>query len=198
MAFSAELAAMYKTLRSTGALSYAKVEQMFEQHQAKWPEAIFNEDAWFKYIDPLVQDGSGAYLDMMQGSKAEQRKWWLYNRFRYIDSKYNAGDALSDLIQLRGYAKADITVTPYADIYPSIKYGSYLVQERGQRGTPTTLVCPLDNVNDTEIYIYSSSQLASVGDLSGLKVGFADFSMATRLQSIKIGDPATRIQTLRR
>lgn len=191
MAFSAELAAMYKTLRSTGALSYAKVEQMFEQHQAKWPEAIFNEDAWFKYIDPLVQDGSGAYLDMMQGSKAEQRKWWLYNRFRYIDSKYNAGDALSDLIQLRGYAKADITVTPYADIYPSIKYGSYLVQERGQRGTPTTLVCPLDNVNDTEIYIYSSSQLASVGDLSGLKVGFADFSMATRLQSIKIGDPAS-------
>ena len=25
---------------------------------------------------------------MLQGSKAEQRKWWLYNRFRYIDSKY--------------------------------------------------------------------------------------------------------------
>jgi len=43
------------------------------------------------------------------------------------------------------------------------------------------LECPLDNVNDTEIYIYSASQLASVGDLSGFKVGFADFSMATKL-----------------
>ena len=190
-AFAKELAEMYKTLRSTGALSYAKVEQMFEEHQGKWPEAIFNEDAWFKYIDPLVESGTGDYLGMMQGSKAEQRKWWLYNRFRYIDSKYNAGDALSDLIQVRGYAKANITVTPYADIYPSVKYGSYLVQERGTRGTPTTLVCPLDNVNDTEIYIYSSSQLASVGDLSGLKVGFADFSMATRLQSVKIGDSSS-------
>ena len=191
---------MYRELRSTGALSYAKVEAMFEEHQAKWPEAIFNEDSWFKYIDPLVKGTpnaqgeivkTGAYLSMMQGSKAEQRKWWLYNRFRYIDSKYNAGDALSDLIQVRGYAVANVTVTPYADIYPSVKYGSYLVQERGHRGTATTLVCPLDNVNDTEIYIYSASQLASVGDLSGLLVGFADFSMATRLQSLKIGDAST-------
>ena len=89
-AFAKELAAMYRTLRSTGALSYAKVEQMFEEHQEKWGEAVFNEDAYFKYLKPLIEDGDGAYLSMLQGSKAEQRKWWLYNRFRYIDSKYNA------------------------------------------------------------------------------------------------------------
>lgn len=187
-AFGAELAEMYKTLRSTGALSYAKVEQMFEEHQGKWSEAIFNEDSWFKYIDPLTKEGSGAYLSMMQGSKAEQRKWWLYNRFRYIDSKYNAGDALSDLIQIRGYAQSSVTVVPYADIYPTVKYGSYLLSERGHRGQPTTLVCPMTTLNDTEIYIYSASQLASVGDLSGFKVGFADFSMATKLQEVKLGD----------
>ena len=187
-AFHDDLQEMYRTLRSTGAVSYSKVEQAFEEHQSKWPEAIFNEDSWFKYIDPLLDDGTASYLSMAQGSKAEQRKWWLYNRFRYIDSKYNAGDALSDLIQVRGYAKADITVTPYADIYPTVKYGSYLVSERGERNVPTTLINPLTTVNDTEIYIYSASQLASVGDLSGLKVGFADFSMATKLQSIKVGD----------
>ena len=187
-AFGDELAQMYRTLRSTGALSYAKVEQMFEEHQAKWPEALVNEDSKYKYLDPLTEEGNGAYLPMLQGLKAEQRKWWLYNQFRYIDSKYNAGDALSDLIQVRGYAKANITVTPYADIYPTVKYGSYLVKTRGKRGTASTLACPLDSVNDTEIYIYSASQLASVGDLSGLKVGFADFSMGTKLQSIKVGD----------
>ena len=125
---------------------------------------------------------------MLQGSKAEQRKWWLYNRFRYIDSKYNAGDALTDVITVRGYAKADITVEPYADVYASIKYGSYLVQSRSARNTRTTLPCPLDNVNDTEIYIYSASPLASVGDLSGLMVGYADFSKAVKLQALKIGD----------
>lgn len=188
MAFADEIKAMYQRLRSTGALSYEKVEQMFEEHQEKWPEAIFNEDAFFKYLAPLVEEGSAAYLSMLQGSKAEQRKWWLYNRFRYLDSKYNAGDALIDVITIRGYAKANITVTPYADVYVSIKYGSYLVQQRAQRNQPYTLACPLDNVNDTEIYIYSASQLADVGDLSGLKVGYADFSMATKLQSLKIGD----------
>ena len=187
-AFYDEIKAMYKTLRSTGALSYAKVEQMFEAHQNKWPEAIFNEDAWFKYLAPLVEKGNATYLSMLQGSKESQRQWWLYNRFKYLDSKYNAGDSLNDFIELRGYAKADITVTPYADIYASVKYGSYLVQTRAEHGQEYTLPCPLSNVNDTEIVIYSCSQLSSVGDLSPLKIGRANFSNATKIQSIKLGD----------
>ena len=192
-AFRAEIVQMYKTLRSSGGLSYAEVQRRYEEHQSKWPEAIWIEDAWFKYIDPLIAPDPGkeptaVYLPMMQGSKAEQRKWWLINRFKYMDSKWNAGDALAQVIQLRGYAKADITVTPYADIYPTIKYASYLVQERGQHDVPTTLACPIDTLNDTEIYIYSAPQLASIGDLAPLKVGLVDISMATRLQSLKIGD----------
>lgn len=190
-AFTDELNTMYRNLRSTGALSYEKVEQMFEEHQSKWPERLVNEDSKFKYIDPGVEDGNWSNLGMLQGLKTEQRKWWGYNRFRYIDSKRNAGDALADFITLRGYAKSNITVRPYADIYPTVKYGSYVVSTRGKRGTTTTLVCPLDALNDTEIYIYSSSQLASVGDLSGLMVGYADFSMATRLQEIKLGDSSS-------
>lgn len=189
-AFYEDIKAMYQKLRSNGILSFAVTEQRFEEHQAKWPEAVFNEDAYFKYLQPLVEQNTASYLSMLQGSKAEQRKWWLYNRFRYLDSKYNAGDALTDVVTIRGYAKDDITVTPYADIYASIKYGSYLVQQRANRNVAYTLACPLSNVNDTEIYIYSASQLQSIGDLSGLMVGYADFSMATRLQSLKVGDAA--------
>lgn len=189
-AFYEDIKAMYQKLRSNGTLSFAVTEQRFEEHQAKWPEAVFNEDAYFKYLQPLVEQNTASYLSMLQGSKAEQRKWWLYNRFRYLDSKYNAGDALTDVVTLRGYAKDDITVTPYADIYATVKYGSYLVQQRANRNVAYTLACPLSNVNDTEIYIYSASQLQSIGDLSGLMVGYADFSMATRLQSLKVGDAA--------
>lgn len=178
---------MYQELRSQGKLSYDDTERRFEDHQAVWSEAIFNEDSYFKYLAPLIDDNTSAYLSMLQGSKAEQRKWWLYNRFRYIDSKYNAGDALTDVITVRGYAKSDITVTPYADIYASVKYGSYLTQMRALRGNSYTLKCPLDNVNDTEIYIYSASQLKDIGDLSGLKIGYAEFSLATKLQAIKVG-----------
>ena len=200
-AYKIEIQQMYQTLRSNGTLSYDNVEKRFEDHQAAWPEAIWIEDSWFKYIDPLIAPDTGkeptaVYLPMMQGSKEEQRKWWLYNRFRYMDSKWNAGDALTDVIQLRGYAKADITVTPYADIYPTIKYASYIVQERGQHGVPTTLPCPIDEMTDTEIYIYSASQIAEIGDLSLLKVGFADFSKATRLQKIKVGDADSNYENL--
>lgn len=187
-AYVDEIRIMYQDLRSENKLSYEGIEKAYEDHQAVWPEAVWNEDAYYKYLEPLIEDGASIYLPMLQGSKSEQRKWWLYNRYRYIDSKYNAGDALKDFITLRGYAKSNITVEPYADIYASIKYGSYLEQVRALRGGNYTLECPLDNVNDTEIYIYSASQLKSVGDLSGLKVGLADFSMATKLQSLKIGD----------
>lgn len=187
-AFFEDIKAMYQKLRSQGTLSFANTEKRFAEHQAKWPEAVFNEDAYFKYLQPLMEQNTASYLTMLQGSKAEQRKWWLYNRFRYLDSKYNAGDALTDVVTLRGYAKDDITVTPYADIYATIQYGSYLTQKRASRNTPYTLECPLSNVNDTEIYIYSASQLRSIGDLSGLMVGYADFSLATKLQSLKIGD----------
>ena len=198
LAFADELAAMYKSLRSEGKLSYALVEQMFEAHQNVWPEALVNEDSQFKYLDPLLNPDTGAepdatYLPMLQGLKTEQRKWWLYNRFRYIDSKYNAGDALTDFIDMRLYARSNVTITPYADIYPTAKFGSYLVTERGHRNVPTTLLCPagLDNPNDTEFQIYSASQLADVGDLSGFYVGRCNISMATKLQSLKIGDSAS-------
>ena len=188
--FPRELKEMYQSLRSSGALSYEKVEKAFEDHQAKWPEAIFNEDSWFKYLAPLEEKQSAAYLSMLQGSKAEQRKWWLYNRFKYIDSKYNAGDSLTDVITLRAYAKANINITPYADVYATVKYGSYLVQTRAARNQTYEMRCPVDALNDTEVYIYSASQLADVGDLSGLKVGYAEFAYATKLQQLILGNPS--------
>ena len=52
--FGSELKTMYQNLRSSGALSYDKIETMFEEHQEKWPAAIFNEDAKYKYEDPLA------------------------------------------------------------------------------------------------------------------------------------------------
>ena len=184
---------MYQTLRTGNLLNYDAVEKRFEDHQSAWPEAVWLEDANFKYIEPLTnpdpgKDATSAYLPMLQGSKEGQRKWWLSNRFKYMDSKWNAGDALSKNITIRGYAKSDITITPYSDIYTYVTYGGYPAKERSEQGNSYVMHCPLDNVNDTEIHIYSAPQLASVGDLSGLKVGLANFSPATRLQQIKLGD----------
>lgn len=190
LAYADEIMEMYKTLRTGDIFAYDEIEKRFEEHQSVWGEAVFNEDARFKYIEPLVNEGNKTYLPMLQGSKAEQRKWWLYNRFRYLDSKYNAGDTLEDYIMLRSYAVADIEVTPYADIYATAKFDSALVQKRALRGSKQTLENPLSGGRDAVISIYSASQLSSIGDLSGLKPGMADFSKAVKLSNLKVGDGA--------
>ena len=41
--FARELRTMYRDLRSQGIISYDNVERMFEEHQEKWPAALFNE-----------------------------------------------------------------------------------------------------------------------------------------------------------
>jgi hypothetical protein len=196
-AFGDELQQMYQEIRSQGLISYQNVERMFEEHQAKWPEAIFNEDAWFKYIDPLLNDGNGDYLSMALGSKAEQRKWWLYNRFRYIDSKYTAGETMSDTISIRPGAipanvnEKGITITPYADIYAAVRWDNDTIKRRATHGVPIMIPCPYEQVGDNVIEILNASQLASVGDLSGFKPHRASFANASRLQSVKLGSNAT-------
>lgn len=193
-AFPDELAEMYSDLRSatTAAgetiFSYETVLKRFNDHQDTWPEAVWNEDAYEKYLRPLFDENNGSYLTMLQGNKASQRDWWMYNGFRYRDSKYKTGDASKNYITLRCYALGDITVTPYSHIWPRIKYASATVIERGKRNQPTTLVNPNDKVNDAETYIYSADRLADIGDLSHLNVGYADFTAARKLQRLKLGD----------
>ncbi len=195
--FDGEIGEMYSTLRTT-ILSYDETDNRFSTHQAKWSESIFNEDSYVKYVKVLAETGAN-YLEMLQGSKAEQRKWWLYNRFKYFDSKYLAGDAKSDFLQFRAYIpagteKPNITVIPYADIYATASYANSagaVVSKRAFRGQETVLENPFkkeETETDQETYIYSVSQLKSIGDLSPFKPDTLDASNAVRLQELKVGD----------
>lgn len=188
--FADELKTMYTTLRSSGKFSYEVVRDKMADHQSVWPEALWNEDAFLKYLQPYLLKGEN-YLSMLQGSKSSQRDWWLFNAFRYRDSKYQCGDASSNFITLRCYAVGNITVTPYSHIWPRVKYGSYTAFTRGKRNQSYEMVCDLDTMDDTEVYIYSADRISSVGSLSHLKVGYANFSMATKLQSIILGSHAS-------
>lgn len=205
-AFKTELRNMYISLRSTLLFNYAHVYEMFEEHQSVWPERLWNEDAFNKYLQPYLVDNRN-YLDMLQGDKSSQRDWWLYNAFKYRDSKYGTGDAKANRIILRGYidgdpndpadaekiaqqiAAANITVTPYAHVYASVLFGSYSLSHRMDRNETYTFMNPMSYMNDTEIYIDSADQLSDVGDLSVLRLGkVADFSAATKLQRLVVGN----------
>ncbi len=188
--FANELKQLYATMRTAGQSCYLGKDEVlgdFERHQQTWGEAVFNEDCYKKYLEPLTRGGDASYLPMAQGSKSTQREYWLANRFHYLDSKYCAGDVLADYAVFRGYAKDDVTLTPYAGTYLTVRYGSYDVQARAERGERHTLACPLDNVNDTEIILFGASYLTDVGDLSGFYPGYANLAAAVRLERLIIG-----------
>lgn len=188
-AFGAEIAEMYKTLRSKTEgtrFSYEALYNKMNEHQSIWPEVIWNEDAYNKYLKPFLLKNEN-YLEMLQGDKKAQRDWWLYNGFKYRDSKYQTGDAMTNYITLRCYNTGNITITPYSHIWPHIKFGSVDVYQRGYKDEAYEMICPLDKMNDTEVYIRSADRIADVGDLSHLQVGLAEFSAATKLQRIILG-----------
>ena len=202
--FPSEIEAMYKDIRTRGLLSYDLIMSVLNGEQSdKWCEAIYNADGRFKYIDPLIEEGNGSYLYAAQGSRIENRKWWTYNRFLYIDSKYTAGSFLSDFATLRLYTprewtgvspSANMTIIPYADQYTRVKYGSYMVGQRTYKDVPVLIEAPDIVFNDTETIIYGASRVKSLGDMSGLYAGTIDVSKATRLSELLIGSGVSGYQ----
>lgn len=197
-AYAEEIEELYNSLRNSGKLTYSKVmDCLYNEQISKICEAQYNADAEFKYISPLVNDGIATYLYTAQGSRLDHIKWWISGRFNYMDSKYTASDYKSNYMTLRLYTPstwedvepdAEMTITPYADQYIRVKYGSYDVYERASSGTATTITPPDITFNDTETIIYGASKITSVGDLSPLYAGTIDASAAVKLTELKVGE----------
>ena len=207
--FRSEIVKMYRSLRAgttdedgktVSYWNYDYIRQWFEDHQSKWPEALFNEDARIKYLDPLINPvtydantkkyvRTDYYLHMLQGSKAEQRKWWLYNSFRYLDSKYNTGDALKTIF-LRLFNAGTLTLTPAIDLYVGVSFGGGTTPQlkRTTAETPQSFTYEsASGVTEMETWIYSADLITDVGDLSVFYPNELNFSQATRLRRLKIG-----------
>lgn len=183
-----EIMSMYQNLRTSSAVSYDIAINKFETHQGKWPEAIFNEDMYVKCIEPLILSGDGIYLPMLQGKKEQWMKWWLYNRFRYLDSKYITGTSMTNRITIRTRAKANVSLTSYVNMYGHVYYNAEMVEHRMNRGQEYEFVWAASGAEDAVIGINDADMLTSLGDLSPLMVELIDASKATHITSLKIGD----------
>ena len=187
-----EIMAMYKDLRTrtNNSISYDYVIGRFESHQSKWPEAIFNEDMYIKCIEPLINAGDGIYLPMLQGKKEMWMKWWLYNRFRYLDSKYNTGTSMTNRITIRTHAKANVSLISYVNMYGHVYYNAEMVEHRMTRGQEYEFVWAASGAEDAVIGINDADMLTSLGDLSPLMVELIDASKAIHITELKLGDAA--------
>lgn len=198
-AYYAEIMAMYKNLRETlrndgtadTLISYDVVDRTFENHQSKWCEAIFNEDMYRKCLEPMIVAGDGQYLPMLLGKKEMHRKWWLYNRFRFLDSKYITGSSMETRIMIRAKSKANVWLTPYVNMYGHVYYNDEHVEHRMERGIAYEYVWAATGAEDAVIGINDADMLTSLGDLSALQVETIDIAKAVHLTSLKIGDASS-------
>lgn len=182
-AFAEEIGTTFTTMFRTANYNfdYKPVEAFFEEHQNAWSETVFNEDARVKYIS------EHANYSMAQGSKKEQRRWWLSNRFRYIQSKYQYA---VDTLYIRANRTGTISVETYADAYVSFQFGAgagaTTTTERVLQGQTKTLTID-GTANNAVVNIFPASCLKSVNGISQLLADTIDLSACTRLQSIRIG-----------
>ena len=183
-----EITNMYQQLRIDNKISYDIVDDLFEKHQSKWCEAIFNEDMYRKCLEPMIEDADGQYLPMLLGKKELHRKWWLYNRFRFLDSKYVTGNSMKTRIMIRAKSKANVCLTPYINMYGHVYYNSEMVEHRMERGKEYEFVWAASGAEDAVIGINDADMLTSIGDLAHLQVETIDISPAKHLTSLKIGD----------
>lgn len=191
-AFQARRFEMYDELRRREDIpfSFEYIANKMNEHQTTWPESIWNEDAKVKYLDIYLTEGE-EYFEMCQGDKSSQRLAWLYNAFKYRDSKYRCGDSEEYSAFFRAYAPGDMTVTPFQHLWPRVDYtDSYPVSQRSKRNVENVLECPLDTASDTEIFLRSADRMSSFGDLSQYKADTVKFASATKLQELILGSSA--------
>ena len=191
-AFQARRFEMYDELRRREDIpfSFEYISKKMSDHQTTWPEAIWNEDAKVKYLDIYLTEGE-EYFEMCQGDKSAQRLAWLFNAFKYRDSKYQCGDSEEYSAFFRAYAPGDMTVTPFQHLWPRVDYtDSYPVSQRSKRNVENVLECPLDTASDTEIFLRSADRMSSFGDLSQYKADTVKFASATKLQELILGSSA--------
>lgn len=192
--FSDEIASMYQALRAQGGsengtmeFSFKSLSEKMNKHQDAWPEILWNIDQEIKYLQPFYAGTNN--LAMAQGDKRSQRNFWMFNTFKYRDSKYMTGESATNDIHLRIYDKGTISITPYSHIYARVEFGN-AKDEQKRAFRNETVEFNTDGiaaVNDLETHIFSSDRISKIGDLSPFHIGYCDFSKAPKLQEIIVG-----------
>ena len=204
-AFGEEINALYRELRNSGLLTYDTVTNAFINEQiSKICQAQYNEDAQYKYINPLIDDNIATYLYIAQGSREHHMKYWLDSRFKYMDSKFRGFEFMNNYATFRLYTPSnwsgvkpnpDFDISLFNDQYIGVKYGSYEQFIRANANETVHITAPTGiTFNDTETIIYGATNIASLGDLSGKYAGTVDVSKATQLDELILGSTKTGYQ----
>ena len=136
---------------------------------------------------------------MANGKKKYQRRQFLRNQEKYMATKFFGNTAISDQIMFRCNTPTDsdlvispnytLHITPYSDMYIDVLFGATdRKQIRAEAGKQYDITCPFSTMDDTAVLIYCASMIQSMGDLSACYIHDNDFSKASKLKELIIGN----------
>lgn len=202
-AFEKEIDTMYQSWRVSGSekLSYAKMIKYFITDQTdRWSISMYNEDMEFKYIAALRNNNNPEYLYQVRGTGEEHFKYFVKNRLMFCDSKFFAGDFVSNSnrivlrlntpdIQGKFAPNSAISYKTFSNMYAAVRYGTntspYI--KYTPRDTLVTLGEGITGFKDTDTYIFGADQISYLDDLSLLYCSTLNVSAASKLLELNVG-----------
>lgn len=198
-----QLSSLYQSVDSN-CWSDTHLINEYESWQKQFPEEL-----WRLHYDRLYfrtyRKGIPRFLkEMMNGRGIYQRRQWERDQHAYMGTKFLHTDIKSDQIMFRcntpktAVVKPDYTlrIIPYSDMYISVLYGNSpeTTQIRAKAGQEYEITTNLTNMDDTAILIYCASRIQALNDLSACYIHDNDFSKASKLRTLIIGNETSGYQ----
>lgn len=208
-----EIRNTFNTVVSADCFRATSLINQFDKFQDCYPEEIWRLDIERKYIRTFTGESVDnskpkhdvQYLrDMMQGKKKYQRRQWVRDQEVYFGTMNLMNTVVGDdnRITFRCFTptgsiavRPDYTlrITPFCDMYLSVMFGNGGTQQvRAKGGQEYTILCPLTTMDDTQVTIYCANRIAALNDLSACYIAANNFSMATKLRKLVIGNTNPR------
>ena len=192
-----QLATLYQSVDSN-CWSDTHLINEFDNWQNQFPEELWRLHYERLYVR-TYQAGTDRFLkEMMNGRKKYQRRQWERDQHAYMGTKFLHTDVKSDQIMFRCNTPRNAVVTPdytlrivpYSDMYISVLYGNSAdtTQIRAKAGQEYEIKTNLTNMDDTAILIYCASRIQALNDLSACYIHDNDFSKASKLRTLIIGN----------
>ena len=192
-----QLRTMYATCESNNCWSATSLINQFDEKQNEWCEELWRLDYVRKY-ERTYREGNTRFLEqMMNGKKKYQRRQFERDQEVYMATKFIGTSVASDQIMFRCNTPIGVTVqpdytlhlTPYSNMYLDVMFGNSSVKQiRAKAGETYDIACPYDTMDDTAVLIYAASRIQSMGDVSKCYIHDNDFSKASRLKELIIGN----------
>ena len=194
-----QLQAMYLSRESLNCWSANSLITEFDNWQNQFPEELWKLDIERKYLR-TYKGGTERFLkSMMNGRKRYQRRQFERDQEAYIGTKYVGTTVRADQIMFRCntpqtgvVVPPDYTlrIVPYSDMYLTVLYGNSPspMQIRAKAGREYEITTTLTEMDDTAILIYCASRIQALNDLSACYIHDNDFSKASKLKTLIIGN----------